>query len=550
MSKRLVFGLVLLLGTYAFAQEWPKAEVFLGYSGIRVNTASQVNAFTQNGGLGDVQFNLNRFAAIVAEFGGVTNGSISVRGPARGVQQTQFTYLFGPRINVNKAGKFSPFLEYLIGGSHNSRSFSVSNTLIPVGFVPPSGITLQSGSPGFTKVRSTQNALAMAVGGGIDLNVSHRFAIRPIEVNYLPTHFSPLNVTGASNISPFLNRTRWQQNVRWATGIKVRFGGAPPPVPHASCTGTPNELLSDDPPVSVSMQTAQFNPKHTLDYKWSSTGGQVTQEGGGAKVNVASLSPGSYTVNGTATDPKQKTNNVASCNVAFTVKEPRPPQVSCAATPSSIQAGSGTPVALTAQGTSPDQRKIEKRDFTASAGAVQEAQTKAGEQVGEFSSTATLDTKGVQSGPINVKMAVTDTRGLTGTCEATVNVEPPPEPVKTVVTETLLGECQFSNAKKPTRVDNECKATLDQTALRLQQEPNGKLVVVGYADTEEQVTFPDQRAVNVKNYLTGGEGQQKLDPDRVEVRKGSGGGKKTSIYFLPPGATWSQQDTTVVNETH
>ena len=68
------------------------------------------------------------------------------------------------------------------------------------------------------------------------------------------------------------------------------------------------------------------------------------------------------------------------------------------------------------------------------------------------------------------------------------------------------GECTFEkNPKKPWRVDNDCKDMLDKLSLRLQQEPNGKLDVVGYTDAKEVVKEPTlggQRAVNVKYYLT------------------------------------------------
>ena len=82
------------------------------------------------------------------------------------------------------------------------------------------------------------------------------------------------------------------------------------------------------------------------------------------------------------------------------------------------------------------------------------------------------------------------------------------------------GECTFEkNPKKPWRVDNDCKDTLDKLSLRLQQMPNGKLDVVGYTNEEESVnvqTLGSQRSVNVKYYLTT-DGPNKVDAGRVSL---------------------------------
>ena len=102
------------------------------------------------------------------------------------------------------------------------------------------------------------------------------------------------------------------------------------------------------------------------------------------------------------------------------------------------------------------------------------------------------------------------------------------------------GECTFEkNPKKPWRVDNDCKDVLDKLALRVQQMPNGKVAIVGYTDQEE----------NVKYYLTTDEIGPKLDPTRLEPRKGGQKGKKTHFYFVPQGATFSEEESVRVDET-
>jgi len=160
----------------------------------------------------------------------------------------------------NKAGVVSPFLEFLGGGVHNSRSFSLPNSLIPVGSTAPPGVTVTPG-PTTTKFASTQTAAAMAVGGGIDIRLSRLISFRPVQLDYLPTHFSPFNITNAPGN---INATKWQQNLRYSAGLSFRFGGAPPPPPKASCSVAPTEVLPWQGPVKASLQTRILIPNTLL----------------------------------------------------------------------------------------------------------------------------------------------------------------------------------------------------------------------------------------------------------------------------------------------
>lgn len=217
-----VAGIMCLLALMAAAQEVPRGEVFFGYSYVRAATGSQVNAFNNNGGLADMQVNLNEYLSLVAELGGVAAGNVSVKGPElSSLDQTYFTYQFGPRLSLNKLGRIVPFGHFLIGGAHQSRSFTVPGT-IPPGTVIPPGVTVEV-NPTYTRFRTTQNAYAMTVGGGFDVNISRRFAVRPFQLDYLPSHFSPFNIPGLSTIG-VNNNTNWQNNLRFSAGLAFRFG--------------------------------------------------------------------------------------------------------------------------------------------------------------------------------------------------------------------------------------------------------------------------------------------------------------------------------------
>jgi len=75
---------------------------------------------------------------------------------------------------------------------------------------------------------------------------------------------------------------------------------------------------------------------------------------------------------------------------------------------------------------------------------------------------------------------------------------------------------------------------------------------VGFTDQEEVVNAEQlgaQRAVNIKYYLTTDEIGPKLDPTRLEPRKGGTKGKAAHFYFVPQGATFTQEESVTVDET-
>src|SRR5581483_793104 len=190
-----------------------------------------------------------------------------------------------------------------------------------------------------------------------------------------------------------------------------------------------------------------FNPKHTLTYDWKADGGQVASNGNVATIDLTGAAPGTYTVRANVTDPRVKNLNSASCTASYTVKQPTPPQVSCSATPTTVHPGD--PVSITVSGDTPDGRAITARSFSASAGTVNRGESAGERETGAWTTTATLDSSGVQPGPVNVTVSVKDVRGLEGTCIASVNVEalPAPEPPPAPVAASA-GQCDFKNGQK------------------------------------------------------------------------------------------------------
>ncbi len=378
------------------------------------------------------------------------------------------------------------------------------------------------------------NGVGAILGGGMDLKIWKAMSLRLFEADYvLGRHnfSSVVPVTDPQLRRPVLNGARLR------TGLVFNFGGGEKEAPPAaSCSVDHSEVMVGEP-VHVTVAPSNFNPKHALTYVWSSTAGKIEGRDTGASIDTNGLAGGNYTATARVTDPKAKKNNEASCTSNFTVKEPpkNPPQISCSASPTSVLTGS--PSTITCTCTSPDNVPVTVGGWTSSGGSISGS-----------GNSATLNTTGAPAGTVTVNATCTDSRGLTASTSSSVTVEnPPPPPPQS----SKLNECQYPNKVKPWRVDNTCKAMLDDVALKLQQDPEAKLVVVGNADPKEKrKNLAAERAVDVKAYISGGEAKQNIDPSRIETRTGNEGTMTSEHWIVPSGASFPEASTTTpVDET-
>ena len=378
------------------------------------------------------------------------------------------------------------------------------------------------------------NGLGAILGGGMDLPIRKWISFRLFEADFVWGRHDYSDFVAPSDTNDLRHVSF--DGVRLRTGLVFNWGGAPAVTPTASCSVQPTEVMVGEP-ITATVTTSNFNPKHTVTYAWSGNGGQVTGKDTTAQIDTKDAAPGSYTVTAHVTDAKMKTNGEASCTANYTIKPlppKNPPTMTCSANPSSVQAG--TSVTVTCNPTSPDGVPVTVSNWTASSGTISGS-----------GNTATLSTDNVAPGTITVSATATDSRGLTGQASTQVTVEnPPPPPPKAA----KLSQCDFPNEKKPWRVDNTCKAILDDVAKNLQQNPDNKLVIVGNADPKERrKNLAAERAVDSKFYLTEGEAQQHIDPSRIEVRTGSGGTKTAEYWIVPSGATFDSTGTESVDES-
>ena len=178
-------------GVAAYAQEvsTPVIETGLNYTFTRVNPGGNLNSYSANGGSGVVEYNLNRVVGLVADLGanyvGNTNGLA--------LNNTSFTYLFGPRFNWRMA-RFTPYAQVLVGGARFSNAYD-SAAHNPI-------------------LGGSENTFAAAIGGGVDYRLTDHIAIKPIQLEYFMNQLP----------SAFVNVNQVQNNLRYSAGVVFRFG--------------------------------------------------------------------------------------------------------------------------------------------------------------------------------------------------------------------------------------------------------------------------------------------------------------------------------------
>jgi outer membrane protein with beta-barrel domain len=169
----LLLGLTLAAQTALQAQTgYPGADVFSGFSYMNADGGGgpRQNFVGWQAGFGG---NFTRSLGIVGDFGGQYK-SIS------GVSVSLYQYLAGPQMNFHFPGS-TAFVHALVGGASARGSYG----------------GLSASSSGF----------ALGLGGGLDVGVSKRFAVRVFQVDYVPAHLSG----------------SWQSNIRIGVGITARL---------------------------------------------------------------------------------------------------------------------------------------------------------------------------------------------------------------------------------------------------------------------------------------------------------------------------------------
>lgn len=383
---------------------------------------------------------------------------------------------------------------------------------------------------------------AFTAGGSLDVATpafNHHLAIRLFQADYQFVHANfAANQGGSYNFNP---QGRLSAGVVWNMGTI-----APPVAIGVSCTPSQVSIFPGDP-LTVSATPGNVNPKANVIYSWSGSG--VSGTGATVTVATASLAPGSYTVQGTVKEGKpghegMKPWETASCSAVFTVKAIEPPTISCVANPSTIKPGDSTTISSSA--VSPENRPL-TYSYSATAGTISGT-----------GATAQFSSVGAPTGTVGITCKVSDDKGQTASANTTVDIEAPAPVTPTQPHAQALCSISFStDARRPTRVDNEAKACLDQVALALQQQGDATAVIVGESTDREknaskrhgmEKNIAAQRAVNTKNYLVTEKG---IDASRIHVVTGGTDGQTVEDYLVPAGANFASDvpGTTPVDES-
>jgi len=490
--------------TLAAAQEQPppKWELFGGYSvfdpgatihgelpGALVPLSSRLE-WNPRGAGASVTYDFNRWFGLTLDTS--THWGSGETTLAKRIDDAAFSNLsFGPKITFRHE-RFSPFLEVLVG----------DHRLMPDAF-------------------HDVDKLGLMLGGGIDVNVSRHIALRLIRADFVMSNYR----YGAPVVTPSTDI----RGLRAQTGIVFMFGGAPPPQPPtAACTLQPSEVFAGET-VTVTATGSNFPPKRTVTYSWNGTGVKVTGSDSSSQIDTTGLQPGAYVVTANLNDGRK--NGSASCSARFTVKEPRPPVISCSADPSSVPMGATS--TITSNASSPDGRRL-IYSYSASSG-----------DISGTGSTAALSTRGARPGRITVTCNVNDDRAPALTASSTTEVQvqappPPPAPapeIKQLEAKLALHSIYFQTAR-PTEehpegglLDSQAdilKALAADYKNYLKYMPDAHLILSGHADPrgtpEYNKKLTERRVERTKAFLV----EHGVPADHFELKAFGEEGQLTS----------------------
>ena len=462
-AKLLAAFAVLCMVTFAAAQEQPapKWELYGGYSffhpGADIHGVLPLGLLPVSNrlepnprGIGaSVTYDFNRW------FGLTLDSSTSWNSGEVGTDRVDDTALsnlsLGPKFTF-RHHRFSPFLEVLVG----------DHRLMPDAF-------------------HDIQKLGVMAGGGLDINLTRHVALRLLRADFVYSNYryGPSDTTPETEI----------RGVRLQSGLVFMLGGEAAAPVGASCSVQPGEVMAGEP-VSATATASNFNPRHTLDYRWTSTGGRVSGNDANATVDTNGLAGGSYTVTARVSDPKRHKIGEAICSSTFITREPpkNPPTISCLANPATLQAGMTSTIDCTC--TSPDNASFTVGQWTASGGSISGS-----------GNTAALDTSGASSGSITVGATCSDTRGLNTPATAMVMVENPPPvspEVRRLEGRLALHSIYFPTAKPtPEHPDGGLLASQQQTLVSLADDfqkylelkPDAHLILKSHADHRGSVEY-------------------------------------------------------------
>lgn len=213
---------LILFNSLAFAQEVPKIQVFGGYSllhedkggltdlKVDLGLADPYSQFAVrnnfNGWNAEAQYNLSKWVGIAVDADGYSGSPFIPSIPVSGLpSKSRYAVLAGPVISYRTKSPVTVFGHALFGWDRSHLDASA-----PHGPEP--------------SVSTSYDDFVMALGGGLDYKVSHRFSIRPVQLDWYRSYLLLSSFYNAAyNTQQFDGLSNRQRNIRFSAGIVVKF---------------------------------------------------------------------------------------------------------------------------------------------------------------------------------------------------------------------------------------------------------------------------------------------------------------------------------------
>jgi opacity protein-like surface antigen len=170
-----VLAAVLFIPSHATAQERTRIQAYGGYSMLHPKlpdfdsdpaVSKLVESLIGNlsGWNGGITVGLTKNIGIASDFSGYyKNFSPTVDGSDFDTRLRAYTFLFGPQFTKN-GERLQPFARALFGAAHGSARVAVDRT----------------------SSEDSRTVFAASLGGGLDMKVNDRVAIRTAQIDYFP----------------------------------------------------------------------------------------------------------------------------------------------------------------------------------------------------------------------------------------------------------------------------------------------------------------------------------------------------------------------------
>jgi hypothetical protein len=205
--------------------EFPKVQAFGGFVFFHANTPGLTGPLISyalqqppntfgirnffQGWDAQAQYNFSPWIGLAVDGGGRYGPPLTVVDGIKGLPDgNTYSFLGGPVISYRTKSIFTPYVHVLLGWERTTLQ----------------GGTIETPAFPVTAKQTTFYYFATALGGGVDVRVSRRISVRPIQLDWYRTTLNQDRFyMQAFGLTQYLNVGTKEQNYRFASGIVVKF---------------------------------------------------------------------------------------------------------------------------------------------------------------------------------------------------------------------------------------------------------------------------------------------------------------------------------------